>query len=367
MAPIQSPNAVRPDKPPAPGVKSVPVVHPVKPGAPAPEKPDDLVPPDEKFWQRYSPNGEPFLSGLSSFVVHGVVLLIILVGLSWLMPKTTSEEIEPVLIGDGIEGGGGGHIQGQDAGPQLSKKDDVNEDLNKPKDVPTPDVPKDDAKVKTDTTPKLADDPDAISLVDQMKQKKPTSAGVFLKDALEGITGKGGGGTGWGGGTGAGVGTGIGDKDGPGTGKSNRRGRRVLRWTVNFNTQSGADYVRQLNLMGAILGVPDTKGKLMVIRDLNERPARPAYENVRDINRIFWVDDRAESARSVAETLQLDIIPSQIVAFYPEAIEKQLLDTEMTYGKKYKRLKEEDISETVFNVAFRAGKPVFTVVSQRGK
>src|SRR5262249_45339606 len=182
MPPTQSPNAVRPDKPPAQTGKPVPVVHPVKAGPQPDAKPDDLVPPDEKFWQRYSPNGEPFLSGLSSFVIHGVVLLIILVGLSWLMPKTTSEEIEPVLIGDGIEGGGGGNVQGQGDAPQLSKKDDVSEDLTKPKDVPTPDTPKDDVKVKTDTTPKLADDPDAISLVDQMKQKKPTSAGVFLKD-----------------------------------------------------------------------------------------------------------------------------------------------------------------------------------------
>src|SRR5262249_40303529 len=238
MPPTQSPNPVRSDKPPAQPGKPIPVVHPVKPSASEAAKPDDLAPPDEKFWQRYSPNGEPFLSGLSSFVVHGVVLLIILVGLSLLAPKTTSEEIEPVLIGDGVEGGGGGNVQGQGAGPQLSKKDDVSEDLTKPKDVPTPDTPKDDVKVKTDTTPKLADDPDAISLVDQRKQKKPPSAGVFLKEALEGITGKGGGGTGWGGGTGSGVGTGIGDKDGPGTGKSNRRGRRVLRWTVNFNTQS---------------------------------------------------------------------------------------------------------------------------------
>src|SRR5262245_4741001 len=131
MPPTQSPNTIRSDKPPAKPAKPGPaVVASPAPANAADAKPDDLVPPDERFWQRYSPNGEPFLSGLSSFVVHGVVLLIILVGLSWLMPKTTSEEIEPVLLGDGIEGGGGGNIQGQGAGPQLSKKDDVNEDLN---------------------------------------------------------------------------------------------------------------------------------------------------------------------------------------------------------------------------------------------
>jgi len=365
MPPTQSPNTVRPDKPAAKPGKPIPVVKPVKPGDPDAAKPDDLVPPDEKFWQRYGSNGEPLLSGLSSFVIHAVVIGMVLVGLGWLMPKNTTEEIEPVLIGDGRDGGGGGNVQGQGDGPQLSKKD-VDEDLNKPKDVATPDTPND-VKVKADTAPKLDADPDAISLVEQMKQKKPTSAGVFIKDALEGITGKGGGGPGFGGGTGKGFGKGTGDGVGDGTGPSNRRGRRVLRWQVNFNTQSGADYVRQLKLMGAILGVPDTKGKLMVIRNLDERPVRPVYENVRDINRIFWVDDRAESARSVAETLQLDIVPSQFVAFYPKEIEDNLLNVEMTYGKKYGRKKEEDISETIFNVTFRAGKPVFAVVSQRGK
>ena len=53
MPPTQSPNSVRPDKPAAKPGSPVPVVHPLKPGTSAAAKPDDLVPPDEKFWQRY--------------------------------------------------------------------------------------------------------------------------------------------------------------------------------------------------------------------------------------------------------------------------------------------------------------------------
>src|SRR5262249_35502289 len=156
---------------------------------------------------RYAPNGEPLISGLSSFVIHGLVIGLVLVGLSFLRSGNQAEEIEPVLIGDGREGGGGGDLRGEGDGPQLSKKD-VDEDLNKTKDV-TPDKPQEDVKIKADTAPKLDVDPDTISVVEQMKQKKPT-AGVFIKDAMEGITGKGKGGTGFGGGEGSGIGKGRG-------------------------------------------------------------------------------------------------------------------------------------------------------------
>lgn len=329
------------------------------------EKP--LIPPDEKFWQRYSPNAEMPLSGLASAVLHGMVLGIMLLGVfAWFSGGDKEVEMEPILFGDGVEGGGGGNVMGQGAGPQLSGPQDVPQDL---KPDLKPDLPKPieaDTNIKPDTAPKLADDPDAISIVDNLKKKNPT-AGVFMKDALEGLTGKGGGGKGWGGGTGDGVGTGIGDKMGPGTGKRNARGARLLRWTVNFNTKSGEDYVRQLNGIGAIIGVPDKTGKLMIIRNLSERPAKPKYENIRDINRIFWVDERADSARAVADALQLDLIPSQIVAFFPIEVEKQLVEVELAYGKKYGRKTEADIRETEFAVSFRAGKPVFTVKRQEGQ
>jgi len=190
---------------------------------------------------------------------------------------------------------------------------------------------------------------------------------VFIKDALEGLTGGGKGGSGFGGGEGSGIGRGRGSGVGDGTGPLNKRGRRLLRWSVNFRTQSGEDYLKQLNGIGAILGVPDKTGKLMIVRNLNERPAKPRYESIRDINRIFWVDDRADSAQAVAAVLQLDVIPSQLIAFFPVEIEQQLVKVELDYGKKYGRTKEEDIKETEFNLSFRQGKPVFTVRRQEGQ
>jgi hypothetical protein len=333
---------------------------------PAPAAPEL---PAERFWQRYSRNGEPLLSGLSSFIVHALILGGILFGLlRWFAPPPRAVDID-LVFGDGIPVGGGGNPRGVGHGPQLNGRPDVQENLDQPKEIiAAPTDGKDDPKVTRNAGPRLADDPDVTNLVQRLKEKQPaTAAGVYVKNALAGLTGGGRGGDGSKGGKGNVRGPGDGDAPKGGKGPLSPRADRIRRWTVNFNTSSGADYLRQLHLLGAILGVPDTKGNLMIIRDLTERPARSAYEDVKAINRIFWVDDRPESARSVAEALQLDIVPSQVVAFFPQSVEKQLLDAELAYGRPHGRTTEKDIGETVFNVTFRAGRPVFTVVSQRGR
>jgi hypothetical protein len=336
-------------------------------GQPAPGD-QPLIPPDEKFWQRYSANAEMPLSSLASVVFHMVLFGVLMIGVLDLFRSSDPPiDLEPIEYGDGIEGGGGGSTIGLGTGPQLSKPEDVAQDL-KPQtkaELLKPDV---DPNIKADTSPKLADDPDAerMSIIEDIKKKKP-AAGMFIKDALEGLTGAGKGGSGYGGGEGTGIGTGRGSGVGPGTGPLNRRGKRLLRWSMNFKANSGEEYVRQLNAIGAIIGIPDRTGKLMIIRNLTERPAQPKYESVRDLNRIWWTDEREGSCREVAEALKLDILPSQIWAFFPQEIEQQLVKVELDYGRKYGRKTEDDIKETEFNLTFRAGKPVFTVKRQEGK
>jgi len=78
MPPTQSPNTVRPDKPAAKPGKPIPVVKRSSPAI--------RTPPSRTTWcrrtrssgSRYGSNGEPLLSGLSSFVIHAVVI-----GMSW--------------------------------------------------------------------------------------------------------------------------------------------------------------------------------------------------------------------------------------------------------------------------------------------
>src|SRR5207244_1516664 len=100
-----------------------------------------------------------------------------------------------------------------------------------------------------------------------------------------------------------------------------RRDDRRDRWELLFRTETHEDYLRQLNALGAFIGVPDERGELMVIKDLSRRPARPERDTVRNVNRIYWVDSRPESARGIAELLQLDVIPTAFVAFIPATIE----------------------------------------------
>src|SRR6516225_5756201 len=71
----------------------------VKPGEK--QEGEHMVPPPDTFWTRYSPNGEVFISPLSSFIIHGLLIGIILVGIVGLFggSKDDSEEIEPVLVG----------------------------------------------------------------------------------------------------------------------------------------------------------------------------------------------------------------------------------------------------------------------------
>src|SRR5262249_35046917 len=140
--------------------------------------------------------------------------------------------------------------------------------------------------------------------------------------------GKGEGGTGSGGGKGKGKGTGEGDLEGPGKGNISVRQRRVLRWTMIFNTTDGYDYVKQLAALGAIIAVPTTDGDYMVIRDLNRRPATGKIEDLTEINRIFWVDDRAESVVPLGQALGLRPPPARVVAFFPAELEEKLLALE---------------------------------------
>jgi len=86
-----------------------------------------------------------------------------------------------------------------------------------------------------------------------------------------------------------------------------------------------------------------------------------------DVNRVYWVDDRPESASGIAELLKIGVIPSMMVCFMPQQIEKDLLKVEMDYAKKYGVTKEENITNTQFAVSFRNGKPVFSVKSQTRK
>jgi hypothetical protein len=325
-----------------------------------------LVPPDEKFWQKYSPHHEAPLSGASSTFLHLAVLgIIVLLGL-WYNHRAAEEK--PLLLdalAAGEPAGGGGDPNGTvDGAGKVSQKENVEENSAKlPESTkPTPKETLTDVPIKPLEAPTLKE-PNGRLVADAQEMERKTKQ---IRDQLiknfgsnKDANPKGEGG----GGAGGGKDKGIGQGDGPGTGRGGNldaRTKRILRWTLMFNTLNGDDYRKQLSALGAILAVPEPSGEFRVYRNLTP-PVTGEVEDITKINRIFWVDDKPESVHSLSKALRLDPEPGQIVAFFPKELEQKLLRLELSY----RGLKENQISETRFNVIRSGGSYVPKVVSQR--
>jgi hypothetical protein len=139
------------------------------------------------------------------------------------------------------------------------------------------------------------------------------------------------------------------------------RKKRMLRWTMLFDTKTGADYAKQLAALEAILAVPDKEGKYLVIRDLTQRPVQLEEEDLRKINRIFWVDDEEKSVGPLVQELGLKEKPAHIVAFFPEKLEKELVEKELTFANK----KVDEIRQTRFRVIRSGDKYSVVIIDQR--
>lgn len=131
-----------------------------------------------------------------------------------------------------------------------------------------------------------------------------------------------------------------------------------------FNTQSGQDYAKQLQGLGAILGVEDPDKGWTLYRDLSQRPVRGKIEDPYELNRIFWIDDKSHSVTSLATALGIRPVPNAIAAFFPAELEEDLLTKELAaFGSK----NEDEIGETSFRVERRGGKYVPVVSFQSRK
>ncbi len=193
-------------------------------------------------------------------------------------------------------GGGGGNPHGRGDGPGVGKAPEEAGSTEEAPDNPSPTdtVKRPDLKIEPGARTPLKFDDDATRYI---QQTDSDSARAFekLKDVTakmrvpdDKTAGHGRGGTGSGGGSGDGVGTGTGNGRGEGAGKLTQREKRMLRWSMLFNTNSGPDYVSQLQGLGAILAVPvreDASGReYRLIRDLSGRPAKLLDEDITKIH-----------------------------------------------------------------------------------
>src|SRR5438552_3130244 len=135
-----------------------------------------LIPPEEKFWKRYSPHNEAPLSGVSSTLLH-VLIFGLLLGIIWLQDKLkVGEESRPVSV-DPVrfsknpgDPGGGGSKTGKDKGSGANTGDDEPErgedDDRKISPEPPKHEPLDPVK-KEGITTEFKDDPTGKILLQQ--------------------------------------------------------------------------------------------------------------------------------------------------------------------------------------------------------
>ncbi len=164
---------------------------------------------------------------------------------------------------------------------------------------------------------------------------------------LDGINpSKGNGGTGTDGGKGAGTGTGTGAGTGAGHQRViNERTKRMLRWSMHFKTHDPADYLRQLQALGAVLAFQSGPDSFEVV-DLTKHPLRPEVKDLATINKIWWIDDDPRSVGGLLQVLRLPLRAGRVIAFIPNEVEEELAKAELAY----QHADEDDIFETTFDV-----------------
>lgn len=321
---------------------------------------------EEPFWNRYSAHHEFPLSTAVSISLHVLALILLIVAGWWITSMIEKSKLEVGTL-ETTFAGGGGNRQGEGKAPgdrpPVSAPENVeNPGLETPK-PPGEVTPLDPLKKKiVDPLDVVLEDPNGRTINQaneavQALKKLSTDARSKLFNSIG--PGKGLGGPGKDGGKDTGNDKGEGAFQGPGKGKFSSRQQRVLRWVMRFNTLNGNDYRRQLAGLGAILAFPQPDGGYMVYRDLRA-PAKGEVEDIASIKRIFWVDEKKDSIRSLASAMEVPMPDGPIVAFFPEKLEAELLRIEL----KYKGKKEEDIKETHFKINSRGGSYVPEVVEQ---
>jgi hypothetical protein len=322
------------------------------------------APPEEEFWQRYSPHHEFPLSSATSIALHVLILALLAVA-GWWIIRMGSERSAPLAdvpvfveppSGGGAPGPGGNGPGGgqpalliEDVGPKHENPDQIESPKNRldqPAGLP-PVVPQNNGDLKRI----IGESEQAIIESERItKENREKLRQALRRSSRPGPGGK--------------------DKDeGPGPGglgTPEEREERLGRWVMVFDTYSGDDYARQLDSLGAYLGIPHKDGEkvsYLIIRDLHARPATGKFEDLADIGRIHWTDAKRESIAPLCHALGIRPVPDHVLAFFPEELERKLLRVEL----QYKGLREDQIRETRFKIRKTADGHEPVVIEQTPK
>lgn len=318
---------------------------------PLPPDPALPLPPDEKFWQRHSPHHELPFSTAAAVAVHLFVffLIVLVAGVRGCSAEHMgSVPIEPITIDEG-----GNNIPGAAPGNRDEGQDKpmIVDRRNQPgaQEVPLPEIPRPVPSAPIDPTPdQRTERPPGPSTVKDLEERISRALGSD-RPGQGPRTGEGGG--------------------KPGGGAANERAKRMVRWVLQLEYGDAAEYVHQLQLLGAQIGFarPGETDRIDLIRDLGPRPAHPEPAPAAEINRIFWKDNQPRSVLGVCEVLGVPAPnPPHFYAFLPVDLEKELLDKEMSVGRRFGRDTEAKIRETIFAVSFVGNRPILEVIEQTG-
>jgi hypothetical protein len=332
----------------------------------SPPKPDNRSrvneipeePPEETFWQRYSPHYEFPLSNIASIAVHVLALL----GVIYLTTKLIKKPDVPTVPVKGIKigsGDRGGIVGGPGGGSDSSKREaQDDEPQDKPRDIPEVELNQRVDKIQA-LIPDVKFDPAALQKIAQSPnfqglERLNEDSRRRLAEKLAGKSGTGG----------SGDATGDGSNKGPGKGPGDATtsGSRSMRWTIIFKTNSGKDYLKQLGAFKAKLLIPEPpKFKTNRFFDDISQPNEGKPLKGQDLPGMEFTDGDAASASKVARALGLDYDPPYFTAFFPKEVEDELAAKERSYRNR----REDQIFSTTFRVIERNGDFVITVTDQQ--
>jgi hypothetical protein len=317
--------------------------------------PAPLAPPDEQFWEKYSPHHEFPLSTVGSVAMH-VAALAVFLGLLWMLSRLTFSDKTPVPMRTAmLTEGSGADGRGEGGGTPAPM-----ENVDRPQ-LPSRDIPEatlQEVKEKIKQFSPVIPPTEGLRPEDLPTAKRLAEINDDLRKKLfEGMNGN----------KGKGPGDGMGESGVPGAGASDKgdatsSSNRAVRWELIFDTTSGEDYVRQLAAMKATLVIPQPADwqSNRVYRNLTVGNAAGEDFDIKQLPGLFFIDDMADSAARVARALGLNFSPPKFIAFFPKDVEEDLATKERAYRGR----KESEIFSTKFRILMKDGKPTPIVIDQ---
>jgi hypothetical protein len=328
------------------------------------------VPPDEKFWQRYSAHHEFPLAGMTSFFIHALVIGVMALAGFWYLFQRESESNKPPTMdmvqlaggGDGDEGAAG--TPGLPGNPGPKEMETVlNPATGAVEPVPEAilkDAPKLELAVpEVDLTESKSDLESMLSKLekDAAEQAKKTvkkeSSPAKKQPSPSTVKGGGGeGGTGGAGGKGTkGIGTGAG---GPGGRKATKAEIYAMRWRFNLG-RNAKEHVDQLKAVGLVVVFRSPQGVDYFVNDLNRRPVALKRGNIAQFkDAVQWENTSMTSLVDLATELRLEFVPTKVLLFLPMEREEKIAAEEYRFADANKN-KVQNIKETHFEFRLRDG------------